>query len=133
MRRMISALFAASVALVRRDDLLLIQRNRPPAEGLWTLPGGRLKAGETVEQCAVRELREELGLNVHALRPLTVLKHGQFHLQTFATQAFDGEVVADPTEIRDWRWVKPVHLGRLRTTPGLADVVAAAFRIFDRS
>lgn len=124
---------AASVAIVRRDDLLLIQRNRPPSEGLWTLPGGRLEPGETAEQCAIRELKEELGLTVYALRPLLVLRHGAFRLQTFATQAYDGELVADAEEIRDWRWVRPAQLGRLKTTPGLEDVVASAFRIFDRT
>jgi 8-oxo-dGTP diphosphatase len=130
---MTDAFFAASVAIVRRDDLLLIQRNRAPSEGLWTLPGGRLEPGETAEQCAMREVKEELGLAVYALRPLIVLRHGQYRLQTFATQAYDGEIVADATEIRDWRWVRPSQLGRLQTTPGLGDVVQSAFRIFDRS
>ena len=130
---MIGTFFAASVAIVRRDDLLLVQRNRPPSEGLWTLSGGRLEPGETPEQCAIREVREELGLAVHALRPLLVLRHGAYRLQTFATQAYDGEIAADPIEIRAWRWVRPAQLGRLPTTQGLADVVEAAFRIFDRS
>lgn len=124
---------AASVALVRQHDLLLIQRNRPPSEGLWTLPGGRLEAGESPEQCAERELREELGISVYGLRPLIVLSHGVHRLQTFATQAFDGEITPDPAEIRDWRWVRPAGLSALATTPGLAQVVEAAFRIFDRS
>jgi ADP-ribose pyrophosphatase YjhB (NUDIX family) len=130
---MTGSFLAASVAIVRRDDLLLIQRNRAPSEGFWTLPGGRLEPGESAEQCAIREINEELGLAVFALRPLIVLRHGPYQLQTFATQAFDGEIVADPAEIRDWRWVRPVQLGRLKTTPGLGDVVQAAFRIFDRS
>ena len=124
---------AASVAIVRKTDLLLIQRNRPPSEGLWTLPGGRLEAGETAEQCAVREIREELGLEVFALRPLLKLRHGQFELQTFATQAFEGEVAADPGEIRGWRWVRAHEVPRLKTTPQLGEVAAAAFRIFDRT
>ncbi|MBN9348129.1 MAG: NUDIX domain-containing protein, partial [Devosia sp.] len=72
---MTGSFLAASVAIVRRDDLLLIQRNRPPSEGLWTLPGGRLEPGETPEQCAIRELKEELGLDVFGLRKLIVLRH----------------------------------------------------------
>lgn len=128
-----TSFLAASVAIVRRDDLLLIQRNRPPSEGLWTLPGGRLEPGETPEQCAIREVAEELGLALYGLRPLIVLRHGPYRLQTFATQAYDGEIAANAVEIRAWRWVRPVQLGRLPTTPGLGDVVEAAFRIFDRS
>lgn len=130
---MSGSFLAASVAIVRRDDLLLIQRNRPPSEGLWTLPGGRLEPGETPEQCATRELREELSLAVYALRPLIVLRHGAHRLQTFATQIYEGEIQADPTEIRDWRWVRPHQLQQLSTTPGLAEVVESAFRIFDRT
>jgi mutator protein MutT len=127
-----SALLAASVAIVRRDDLLLIQRHRPPAAGLWTLPGGRLEPGETPEACAVRELREELGIGVFALRPLTELRHGGFRLKVFATQAYEGEIAPDPAEIRAWRWVKLVQLAGLPTTPGLDRVASGAFRLFDR-
>ena len=128
-----SQFLAASVAIVRRDDVLLIQRNRAPSEGLWTLPGGRLEAGETPEECALREIKEELGLTLYGLRPLIVLRHKQFRLQTFATQAYDGAIVPDAGEIRDWRWVRPMQLGGMRTTPQLSDVIESAFRIFDRS
>jgi ADP-ribose pyrophosphatase YjhB (NUDIX family) len=124
---------AASVAIVREHDLLLIQRNRAPSEGLWTLPGGRLETGETPGQCAEREIREELGLTLYGLRKLIVLTHGAYRLQTFATQTWDGEVRPNPDEIRDWRWVRPQQLRNLPTTRGLVDVVEAAFRIFDRS
>ena len=125
--------FAASVAIVRRDDVLLIQRNRPPSEGLWTLPGGRLEPGETPEQCVIRELREEMGLDVFALRPVRILRHGQFELHVFGTQAYDGTVTPDPVEVRAWRWVRPAQLPALQTTPDLEDVLAGAFRLFDRT
>jgi 8-oxo-dGTP diphosphatase len=126
-------LLAASVALLRHSDLLLIQRNRAPSAGLWTLPGGRLEAGETAEQCAVREVKEELGLSVFSLRPVLVLRHREFELQTFATQAFEGEITPDPAEVRAWRWVEPRQLHGLKTTPQLGEVVEAVFRMFDRS
>jgi 8-oxo-dGTP diphosphatase len=126
-------LIAASVAMARQKDVLLIQRNRPPSEGLWTLPGGRLEPGETAEQCAAREVKEELGLDVFALRPVRKLRHGQFELQVFTTQAFEGEIVPDPAEIRAWRWVKPGQLRALATTPDLGSVIEAVFRMFDRS
>jgi ADP-ribose pyrophosphatase YjhB (NUDIX family) len=126
-------MIAASVALVRRHDLLLIQRNRAPSEGLWTLPGGRMEPGETAEDCAVREVKEELGLAVFALRPLRRLTHGRFQLQVFGTQAFEGEIVPDLAEVRSWRWVRPEQVGGLPTTPQLDEVVEAAFRLFDRS
>jgi len=126
-------IIASSVALARKRDVLLIQRNQPPSEGLWTLPGGRLEPGESIEACAAREVKEELGLSVYALRPIRRLRHGQFELQVFATEAFEGEIVPDPAEVRAWRWVQPRQLAGLKTTPGLTDVFEAVFRIFDRS
>jgi ADP-ribose pyrophosphatase YjhB (NUDIX family) len=128
-----TTLLAASVALVRKVDVLLIQRNRAPSEGLWTLPGGRLEPGETAEQCAIREVKEELGLDVYALRPVRILRFKQFHLQVFGTQAFEGEITRDPTEIRAWRWVRPEQLRGFDTTPDLGEVLAGAFRLFDRT
>lgn len=48
--------------------LLLVKRANPPAQGLWSLPGGRLEAGETAHQGVVREVREETGLEVRVER-----------------------------------------------------------------
>ncbi len=134
-RGMSETFFAASVALIRRDDLLLIQRARAPWLGAWSLPGGRLEPGESTEDCARREIREELGLNAFALRPVRVMRIGEggrARLQVFATQGFEGEIVPSD-EITAWRWVRPEQIGGYKTTPGLADVVEAAMRMFDRS
>lgn len=126
---------AASVALIDRDRVLLIQRARKPWLGMWSLPGGRLEAGETPEQAAEREILEEVGLRVFALRPLRrmFLGDGQFVLQVFATEAFEGEIVVAAEEISDHRWVRLDDIGFMHTTPDLQEVVAGAFRIFDRS
>lgn len=50
--------------------LLLIQRGHDPHRGLWSLPGGRIEAGESPEQAVVREVREETGLEVLPGRPI---------------------------------------------------------------
>src|SRR3954454_3314354 len=50
--------------------LLLVQRGHDPHRGLWSLPGGRIEAGESREQAVVREVREETGLEVVAGRPV---------------------------------------------------------------
>lgn len=125
---------AASVALIDRDKVLLIQRARKPYFGMWSLPGGRLEAGETAEQAAEREIREEVGLTVWRLHPIRrmFLAEGRFVLQVFATEAFEGEV-AISDEVTAYRWVRGDEIGLMHTTPDLAEVVAGAFRIFDRS
>ena len=123
---------AASVALVRKSDILLIQRARAPMEGLWTLPGGRREADETIEACAQREVKEELGLYAFALRPVRVLQVEQYRLQVFATEGFEGEIVPNPAEIRAWRWVKAAEVRELKTTIDLSGVIESVFRMFDR-
>src|SRR3954463_6150734 len=50
--------------------LLLIRRGHEPSRGLWSLPGGRIEAGETAEQAVVREVREETGLEVRVGEPV---------------------------------------------------------------
>jgi len=66
-----------SAGLVFRDGRLLITQRHPDSHqgGLWEFPGGKREPGETFEQCLVRELREELGIEVEAGRPLESLTH----------------------------------------------------------
>lgn len=52
---------AAGVVCFRGDDVLLIRRGKPPREGEWSIPGGRIEWGERAEYAALRELREETG------------------------------------------------------------------------
>jgi 8-oxo-dGTP diphosphatase len=61
---------AVSVAVVRTDTVLLVKRARQPSQGLYAFPGGKVEAGETLEQAAVRELLEETGLRATDYRPL---------------------------------------------------------------
>ena len=56
-----------------RDRVLLVRRRNPPLAGDWSLPGGMLELGETLEQGVRRELREETGLLVEPVRIAAVL------------------------------------------------------------
>lgn len=64
---------AVSVAVVRGGRVLLVRRARPPSQGLYAFPGGKVEAGETLEQAALRELKEETGLEAHDFRPVETI------------------------------------------------------------
>jgi 8-oxo-dGTP diphosphatase len=58
-------------AIVFKDHkVLLVRRGKPPAEDLWAIPGGRVEIGETLPAAAEREIFEETGITIHALKPV---------------------------------------------------------------
>jgi 8-oxo-dGTP diphosphatase len=57
-----------------RDRILLVERGQEPLMGYWSLPGGVLEAGETLEQGIVREVREETGLEVKPAAMLEIFE-----------------------------------------------------------
>ncbi|HEY8577809.1 MAG TPA: NUDIX domain-containing protein [Devosia sp.] len=126
---------AASVAIVREGKVLLIKRAYAPYQHLWTLPGGRIEPGETIEQCAIREVREELALSIRNPRPVMVQplgRDGTFRLAIFATRDFSGQILASD-EIADHKWMDPSALPALRTTSRLDEVLARAFAVLGQS
>lgn len=131
-RRLTSPANAASVALIQQGQVLLIQRAYAPYQHLWTLPGGRREPGETIEHCAAREIREELGLTIAELRLVLVQALGtdqQYVLAVFATQQFSGTITPSD-EIADFCWIRPDQIGDRVTTDRFDLVLAQAFALF---
>jgi 8-oxo-dGTP diphosphatase len=104
-------LVVAACALVDADHRVLLSR-RPegkPMAGLWEFPGGKLLPGETPEACLIRELQEELGLDVAAncLAPLTFASHRYeaFHLlmPLYVCRVWEGLPVAREGQALTWR------------------------------
>ncbi|MER8546180.1 NUDIX hydrolase [Mesorhizobium sp. M0684] len=93
---------AVSVCVVRENTVLLVKRARPPSQGLHAFPGGKVEAGETLEQAARRELLEETGLQARIYRPLREIHidgSGDGHpvdywLTVFGAEYAGGEAVA---------------------------------------
>ena len=132
---------AVSAAIVRDGKVLVVRRARNPALSLYTLPGGVVETGETLLQAVAREVREETALTIE---PVALAGHREaivrdaqgrverhFVILCFAARWLAGEPVLNE-ELDDARWLDPAELSDLRTTEGLAEIVAAAIERLPR-
>ncbi len=62
-----------AVLIKEKNKFLLVQENGARVRGLWNWPQGRVEAGETIEQTAIREVKEETGLDIKIEKPLEIL------------------------------------------------------------
>ncbi|MBA2535600.1 MAG: NUDIX hydrolase [Rubrobacter sp.] len=119
-------------AVVERDGaLLLVRHQKPDRAPYWVLPGGRLEPGETIPECAARELAEETGLGARFSGVLYVsefLREGRHTVDVVARMALDGDgeailgsdpEVAPGTEptLREVRWVSVGELQEIELLP----------------
>lgn len=116
---------AASVAIFSESRVLLIKRAFAPYKHCWTLPGGRLEEGETAPDCARREIREEVGLELQGLVPVIHQTTENFTIAVFASRIETG-VPLPSEEIADWYWADPDAVEHPKMTPDLSHIVGLA-------
>lgn len=121
------------------QHVLLIERGAPPAEGLWSFPGGLVDGGETLRQACLRELREETGLEAELSELSLVVERliedeqgrTEYH---FVILDFWGRVQGSSkprarSDARQARWVAVDEVRKLATTRGVPEAVERALAL----
>ena len=123
--------------VVAAGRVLLIRRGKAPLRGRWSIPGGTVERGETLEEALVREMREETGLEVEPLEVLTVfdriertgdLVSVHYVIVDYRCRLVSGEARAG-SDALDVLWARPDDLGGLNLTAKAREVVETACRL----
>jgi A/G-specific adenine glycosylase len=105
----------AAVVVNDAGDFLIAQRReKEMLGGLWEFPGGKQEAGETIQECIARELKEELDIKIEVGDFLVTVQHAYSHftmeLHTYFAKIISGQ--PRPIECQDFKWVNPGNLRR---------------------
>ena len=123
--------------LIEDGRVLLIRRGKEPLRGRWSLPGGTVETGETLEQALVREMREETSLEVRVGPLLTTFdrierRDGKvlYHhvIVDFLCERVSGEAQA-ASDAEAVAWAAPQELSRYDLTAKALEVVREGFRM----
>lgn len=119
------SLNVAAAVIIDHGRVLAAQRGQGKLAGGWEFPGGKLEPGETAAEACVREIREELAVNVVDLVPFVKLDYSypsfHMHLETFTCRIEEGVPCSE--EHSELRWLAGDELGSVDWLP--ADVQVA--------
>src|SRR5262245_43114767 len=116
-----------AAAVVERNGHILVTK-RPPGvhlEGHWEFPGGKCAPGETLEECLVRELREELDADAAIGAELLSTSH-DYGERRVELHFFNCRLNSEPRPLlgQDMQWVERSRLGTLQFPPADAELIA---------
>ena len=117
------------VAVAFDKDGRFLMTSRPEGKvyaGYWEFPGGKQEAGETVEQCIVREIREELGVCCRVgnflMSTSKAYPHGEFKLMFYRAE-LDGTAEPQALVHQELRWVRPEELAQYAFPPADVEII----------
>jgi mutator protein MutT len=119
-------LIGVGVVIIEKGRLLLIKRGNEPGKGLWAVPGGKVRIGETLEAAARREASEETGLDVDVGEVAWVGEHitdtRHIVLIDFYATATGGSLAASD-DAAEAEWVELDIVDSYPLTPTMHDLI----------
>jgi A/G-specific adenine glycosylase len=123
-----------ALAIVCRNGQILVCQRKPdgPLGGYWEFPGGKCEAGEALEGCLRRELREELAIDVRPIARLTTIEHDYPHLSVRLHPFICTHVcgVVQNLACQSSRWIDPPALRDFRFPPANGPLLEEAIAYF---
>ena len=102
-----------AVMVIRKEQVLLGKRKGAHGQGTWAFPGGHLEFGESVEDCATREVREETGMEIHGIRhfgftnDIFTLENKHYATLFVRAGGVTGQPrVMEPDKCECWEWFR---------------------------
>jgi 8-oxo-dGTP diphosphatase len=117
---------AVGAIVIHDDSLLMVRRGHEPNKGLWTVPGGRVEAGEYLSDALRREVREETGIDIEVgdlLGILEVAGDEHFVILDFLAQPLDDATPSASDDAAEARWVPLRDVAKLDCTPRFVDTL----------
>lgn len=132
----VPAVGVSALVFDRQGRVILVRRGRPPAQGKWHAPGGRLEAGESLISAALREVWEETGIDGIRLGPIVAVVERQvegFHYLIVDLVGFldipDPPLPKAGDDAAEARWISPHEWSRYDLGDGLLPILARAQRL----
>lgn len=130
---------AVGVVIIRDSKCLLIKRGKAPRENEWSLPGGKQELGETMTACAIREAKEETGLDIAILGLIDTVDYIEkdqdgtpvmhYSLIDYAAKIIDGELAAG-SDAKDAKFFDLTEIKALALWPETERVITATLDQF---
>ncbi len=128
---------AVGAFVFKNERILLVKRGRPPAKGVWAIPGGNIQLGETLQEATEREVREETGLVIKAGDPVFTFdvidrdESGRirYHyvIVDLLAEHIDGNLQPGDDAL-EARWVSPQEMKGLNVSRRTRQVLTQMFR-----
>ncbi len=133
-----SPIASVAVCVFKGERLLVAKRANPPSQGLWSVPGGVVELGETIQDAAKREINEECGIEIEVGKTFNVENlivpdekgRVQFHyIITYLIAHYTSGEARPGSDALDVRWVTPEELNNLDMDPVVLNNMLKAFEI----
>ncbi len=132
----VPAIGVGGIVFNNRKQVLMIQRNQPPAMGFWSIPGGKLEPGESLAGACQREIKEETGLEINVKHIVAVVERRieGFHYVIIDYLALlmneENSFPIAQSDVAEARWISLEHLTDYKLVTGLAEIILRTYSAY---